>query len=70
MSPERFVKGESERTLRVSLCGEDFARKPEFGGQICETCRARRSLCMPNANGSAIPSPVSLRKSQWFPSNG
>jgi len=44
--------------------------KPEFGGQICETCRARRSLSTPNANGSAIPSPVSLRKSQWFPSNG
>jgi hypothetical protein len=27
------------------------------------------SLSTPNANGSAIPSPVSLRKSQWFPSN-
>src|SRR6266853_5239534 len=55
-------------SLRVSPSGEDFARKPEFGGQICETCRARKSLFTPNANGSAIPSPVSLRKSQWFPS--
>ena len=25
-------------SLRVSLSGEDFARKPEFGGQINETC--------------------------------
>jgi hypothetical protein len=54
-------------SLRVSLSGEDFARKPEFGGQICETCRARKSLSTPNANGSAIRSPVFSKKISMVP---
>jgi hypothetical protein len=50
-------------SLRVSLSGEHFPRKAEFGGQISETCRARKSLSAPNASRSPIPSPVSLKNS-------
>jgi len=46
------------------------SERRRYPAKICETCRARKSLSTPNTNGSAIPSPVSLRKSQWFPSNG
>ena len=36
MSPERFVKGESERTLSFSLCSDTWSVNPNFRGLIAE----------------------------------